>query len=198
MDLLGRRDESAPCAHVVAAVAHLDADRVPAAVLHAGATRSRGRYCFDNSSAMPAVAGSRSRAVRTISVRPPLSSVMSRSAATLTRSSGLIASMLRAVTVGGGHRRHSAGNRGPGSAAAAVRVGRLAAARESGTAAGSAALHQRLPTMPPRRAPTSSQRLGRRSSARRCRSRRPALRSRGSAPSAPGRPCGCSCRCRRR
>src|SRR5215207_9283558 len=36
---------------------------------------------------MPDTAGSRSRVQRTISVRPPLSSVMSRSAATLTRSS---------------------------------------------------------------------------------------------------------------
>src|SRR3954470_7423136 len=39
---------------------------------------------------MPAVAGSRSRVERTISVRPPLSSVMSRRAATLTRSSDML------------------------------------------------------------------------------------------------------------
>ena len=69
------------------AVAHFDADRVPAAVLLSGRPDSRDRYCWLNSSAMLAVAGLRSRASRMISVRPPLSSVRSRSATTLTRSS---------------------------------------------------------------------------------------------------------------
>src|SRR3954469_661295 len=67
---------------------------------------------------MPAVAGSRSRVERTISVRPPLSSVMSRRAATLTRSSDAIRLLedpppgLRGVgTVGGGD---EGGGRRPG------------------------------------------------------------------------------------
>src|SRR5688500_7226366 len=44
------------------------------------------KYCLLNSSAMPAVAESRSRAERMISVRPPLSSVMLRSASSSTLS----------------------------------------------------------------------------------------------------------------
>src|SRR6187401_984633 len=44
------------------------------------------KYWRLSSSAMPAVAGSRSRADTMISVRPPLSSVMRRSRSTLTRS----------------------------------------------------------------------------------------------------------------
>src|ERR1041385_2666447 len=44
------------------------------------------KYCRLSSLAMPAVAGSRSRAETMISVRPPLSSVIDRSASALKRS----------------------------------------------------------------------------------------------------------------
>ena len=47
---------------------------------------TRGSTCLLSSSAMPAVAAARSRGSRRISVRPPLSSVMSRSALASTES----------------------------------------------------------------------------------------------------------------
>ena len=52
---------------------------------------SRGRYCLLNSSAMRAVAASRPSNPRTISVRPPVSSVIWCSASALTRSPFVIA-----------------------------------------------------------------------------------------------------------
>ena len=114
-----------------------------------------------SSSAMPAVAGSRSRGSRTISVRPPLSSVMSRSAATLTRSSDNLRDELPPPVIGGG-----CGHRAWPSRHAGERERNRH--RNSGRAAARGARASR-----PRR---------------RCRSRRPALRSRESAASGRGCP----------
>src|SRR5262245_51800352 len=58
------------------------------------------KYCRLSSSAMPDVAGSRSRGETTISVRPPLSSVIARSASGFTRSTEL--DPLRREEDGGG------------------------------------------------------------------------------------------------
>ena len=117
-----------------------------------------------NSSAMLAVAGLRSRASRTISVRPPLSSVMSRSAADV-HAVVAAARACRRLRSGPRDRRHGRRHRG----------NRRRSAGGNGNGIGSGG-----------GCGGGGARVVRRSPRRRCRPRTPALRSRGSAVSARG------------
>ncbi len=107
---------------------------------------------------MLAVAGLRSRASRTISVRPPLSSVMSRSATTFTRSS-----LAPPAAAASAHRRLPCRPAGPAASGPETADGNGNARRRREAGAG-----------------TPAPRL------RRCRSHIPALRFRGSAASPRG------------
>ncbi len=80
-------DVPSPRAYEVAPIADLDADGVPPPVASSSATSSRGSTaCSTRRRCSPSPDRYRVRCARS-SVRPPLSSVMSRSAATFTRSS---------------------------------------------------------------------------------------------------------------